>query len=175
LLPLGEFERFLDHLCQAEPLAEALGDTRRLGLLARSRASCVANLGDSNGCLASAQRALALATALEDVGQQIATTNSLADVYWLLSDYRRAAEEFRQTVELMHDAPQRERFGTSAILSVYARAHLSRCLAELGAFATGRVYGADALRLAETFEHPYSLAQVCAAVGLCYLRQGALP
>jgi tetratricopeptide (TPR) repeat protein len=174
-MPLGEFGRVLDHLRRAETLAEALGDTRRLGLLARYRASCVANLGDPDGCLAAAQRALALATALEDVGLQIAATSTLGDVYWLLSDYRRAAEAFRQTVECMHDAPLRERFGTSAILSVYARAHLSRCLAELGVFATGRVYGADALHLAETFKHPYSLAQVCAAVGLCFLRQGALP
>jgi tetratricopeptide (TPR) repeat protein len=174
LLPLGEFGRTLDHLRQAEPLAEALGDTRRLVMLARCKSSCVANLGDPDGCLASAQRALALATALEDVGLRVGATNALADVYWLLSDYRRAAEAFRQTIERMHDAPPRERFGTAAILSVYARAHLSRCLAELGAFGEGRGYGADALRFAETFAHPYSLAHACAAVGLCYLRQGAL-
>jgi class 3 adenylate cyclase/DNA-binding winged helix-turn-helix (wHTH) protein/tetratricopeptide (TPR) repeat protein len=175
LLPLGEFGRLLDHLRQAEPLAEALGDTRRLGLLASYMASCVANLGDPDGCLASAQHALAMATALEDVGLQVVATSSLGGVYWLLSDYRRAAEAFRRTVEILHGAPLRERFGTAAIQSVYARAHLSRCLAELGAFAEGRGYGEDALRLAEAFAHPYSLAQGCAAVGLFYLRQGALP
>jgi hypothetical protein len=170
LLPLGEFGRTLDHLRQAEPLAEALGDTRRLVMLARYRASCVTNLGDPDGSLAAAQRALALAATLEDVSLRIGATNALADVYWLLSDYRRSTEAFRQTLEGMYDAPPQERFGTSAILSVYVRAHLARCLAELGAFGEGRGYGAEALRRAETFAHPYSLAQACAAVGLCYLR-----
>jgi tetratricopeptide (TPR) repeat protein len=49
------------------------------------------------------------------------------------------------------------------------------CLAELGAFAEGQAHGEEALRLAEAAEHPYSLAQACAAVGYFYLRQGALP
>ena len=56
----------------------------------------MANLGDPDGCLASAQRALALATALEDVGLRVGATNNLADVYWQLSDYRRAAEVFEE-------------------------------------------------------------------------------
>ena len=75
LLPLGEFGRVLDHLRQAEPLAEALGDPRRLVMLARCRASCVTNLGDPDSSLASAQRALTLATALEDVGLRVGATN----------------------------------------------------------------------------------------------------
>jgi len=49
------------------------------------------------------------------------------------------------------------------------------CLAELGAFAEGQAHGEAALRLAEAAEHPYGLAQACAAVGYVYLRQGALP
>jgi tetratricopeptide (TPR) repeat protein len=82
---------------------------------------------------------------------------------------------FRRNVEFLHGAPLQERFGTAAIQAVYSQALLARCLAELGAFAEGRVYAEDALRLAETCAHPYSLAQACAAVGLFYMHQGALP
>jgi class 3 adenylate cyclase/tetratricopeptide (TPR) repeat protein len=176
LYPLGEARRILDYLRQAEPLAEALGDPRRLGQLAGYMAACLRELGDLDGSLASAQRALAMATALGDIGLQVAANVYLGDVYLLaLSDYRRAAEVFRRNVEALHGAPLRERFGTASIQPVYSRAHLAWCLAELGAFAEGRAYGEDALRLAETVEHPYSLAVACVAVGHLSLCQGSLP
>ena len=58
--------------------------------------------------------------------------------------------------------------------SVVARAQVARCLAELGAFAEGRTYAEEALRLAETVDHPYSFACACDGVGHFFLRQGAL-
>jgi tetratricopeptide (TPR) repeat protein len=58
--------------------------------------------------------------------------------------------------------------------SVVARAQVARCLAELGAFADGRAYAEDALRLAETVDHPYSFVCTCDGVGHFFLRQGAL-
>ncbi len=176
LYPLGEAGRILDHLRQAEPLAEALGDPRRLGQVAGYMAACLRELGDLDSSLASAQRALAIATALGDIGLQVAANVYLGDVYLLaLSDYQRAAEVFRRNVEALHGMPLQERFGTASIQPVYSRAHLAWCLAELGAFAEGRAYGEDALRLAETVEHPYSLAVACVAVGHLSLCQGSLP
>jgi tetratricopeptide (TPR) repeat protein len=175
LTPLGEYGRIRDSLRQAEPLAEALGDPHRLGQLAGYMATCLRHLGDPDGALASAQRALDIATALGEVGPQVAAHVYLGEVYfWALNDYRRAAEAFRKNVELLHGVPLRERFGTAAIQSVFSRAFLVWCLAELGAFATGRAHGEDALRLAEAVEHPYSLAWAYVAVGYLSLRQGAL-
>jgi class 3 adenylate cyclase/tetratricopeptide (TPR) repeat protein len=175
LTPLGEYGRIRDYLRQAEPLAEALGDPRRLGQLAGYMATCLRHLGDPDGALASAQCALDLATALGEVGLQVAANVHLGEVYfWSLNDYRRAAEAFRKNVELLHGVPLRERFGTAAIQSVFSRAFLVWCLAELGAFAKGRAHGEDALRLAEAVEHPYSLAWAYVAVGHLSLRQGAL-
>jgi predicted ATPase len=172
---LSEPGRILDHLRQAEPLAEALGDHRRLGQIAGYMASCLLVLGDADRGLASAQRALAIATALGDVGLQIAANTQLGEVYlWGLSDYRRAGEVLRRNVEALQDAPLGERFGGAMVSSVHARAYLAWCLAELGAFAEGRRHGEEALRLAEAVEHPYSLAFACVAVGQLYLCQGAL-
>ena len=175
LLPLDEPRRALDHLRQAEVLAEALGDQRRLGQIAGYMAFCLRELGDPDGSLASAQRALTIATALGDGSRQVAANVSLGEVYLsALSDYRRAAQVFRRTVEMLHGALL-ERFGTAFIPSVTSRASLAMCLAELGAFAEAQAHGEESLRLAEAAEHPYSLAQACAAVGYVYLRQGALP
>jgi predicted ATPase/DNA-binding winged helix-turn-helix (wHTH) protein len=175
LHPLNEEARLLNHLRQAEPLAEALGDQRRLGQLAGYLSVCLRYQGHIDEALASAQRALAIATALGDVGLQVAANSFLGELYlWVLSDYRQAAEAFRRNVEILHEALLRERFGTTNVQSVVCRAQVARCLAELGAFAEGRTYAEDALRLAETVDHPYSFIWACSGVGHSFLRQGTL-
>jgi tetratricopeptide (TPR) repeat protein len=175
LHPLNEDGRLLNHLRQAEPLAEALGDQRRLAHLAGYLSVCLRRQGHIDGALASARRALAIGTALGDVGLQVATSSFLGELYlWVLNDYRQAAEVFRRNVELLHGALLRERSGTTNVQSVVSRAQVARCLAELGAFAEGRAYAEDALRLAETVDHPYSFIWVCNGIGHLFLRQGAL-
>jgi predicted ATPase/class 3 adenylate cyclase len=175
LWPFSEHGRILEHLRQAEPLAETLGDQHRLGRLAGYMSVCLRVVGDLDGSLASAQRALAIATALGDVGQQVAAQSFLGELYlWSLSDYRQAAEMCRRNVETLYGALLRERFGTTTVQSVSSRGLLAVCLAELGAFAEGRAHGEDALRLAEMIDHPYSLAWACAGVGHLSLRQGDL-
>jgi tetratricopeptide (TPR) repeat protein len=175
LHPLNEEGRILDHLRQAESLAEALGDQRRLGHLAGYLSVCLRHQGRNDEALASAQRALAIGTALGDVGLQVTANSFLAELYlWVLNDYRQAVEAYRRNVELLHGALLRERFGTTNMQSVVARAQVARCLAELGAFAEGRAYAEDALQLAETVDHPYSFVVACDAVGQFFLRQGAL-
>ena len=120
---------------------------------------CLRHQGHTDEALASAQRALAIGTALGDVGLQVTANSFLGELYlWILNDYRQAAEAYRRNVELLHGALLRERFGTTNVQSVVARAQVARCLAELGAFAEGRAYAEDALRLAETVDHPYSFA-----------------
>jgi tetratricopeptide (TPR) repeat protein len=175
LHPLHEEERLLYHLRQAEPLAEALGDQYRLGHLAGYLSVCLRHQGHTDEALVSAQRALAIGTALEDVGLQVTANSFLGELYlWVVNDYRQAAEAYRRNVEILHGTLLRERFGTTNVQSVVARAQVARCLAELGAFADGRAYAEEALRLAETVEHPYSFAVACDAVGQFFLRQGAL-
>jgi tetratricopeptide (TPR) repeat protein len=175
LHPLNEEGQILNHLRQAEPLAEALGDQRRLGHLAGYLSVCLRYQGHTDEALVSARRALAIATALGDTGLQVAANSFLGELYlWVLSDYRQAAEAFRRNVEILHGAQLRERFGTTNVQSVVSRAQVARCLAELGAFAEGWVYGEDALRLAETVDHPYSHIWACSGVGHFFLCQGAL-
>ncbi len=175
LHPLNEERRILNHLRQAEPLAEALGDQRRLGHLAGYLSVCLRHQGHTDDALVSAQRALAIGTALGDVGLQVTANSFLGELYlWVVNDFRQAVEAYRRNVEILHGALLRERFGTTNMQSVVARAQVARCLAELGAFAEGRVYAEEAIRLAETVDHPYSFVVACDAVGQFFLHQGAL-
>ena len=87
LHPLNEEERIRNHLRQAEPLAEALGDQRRLGQLAGYMSVCLRHQGNVEEALASAQRALAIGTTLEDVSLQVAASSFLGELYlWVLND-----------------------------------------------------------------------------------------
>jgi DNA-binding winged helix-turn-helix (wHTH) protein/tetratricopeptide (TPR) repeat protein len=174
LWPLHAPRRILEHLRQAEVLAETLGDQRRLGDIAGYRVLCWRDLGEPDASLASAQRALAIATARRDVRQQVAANIYLGDVYLTtLSDYPRAAAVFRRNLALLQATPP-ERPGPAFLPAVTSRAYLAMCLAELGAFPEGHTHGAEAVRLAEAVGHPYSLAQACAAMGYLFVRQGAL-
>jgi tetratricopeptide (TPR) repeat protein len=59
---------------------------------------------------------------------------------------------------------QQQRFGMAGLPSVYARAWLAWCLAELGDFEQGSVQGAEAVTIAESADDAYS--RVLAAWGL---------
>jgi DNA-binding winged helix-turn-helix (wHTH) protein/tetratricopeptide (TPR) repeat protein len=174
LIPLGEHERILDHLRQAEYLAEGLGDRRRQGEVAGALATSLWQLGDLAGSLTAAQRTLAIATELGDVRLQVVAQNALGQSYWALSHHQQATAVFRRNVAILHGVRCRERFGLAVIPAVSSRAFLAWCLAELGAFAEGWEHGEAALRLAEAADHPFSLALACALVGHLALHQGAL-
>ena len=128
---------------------------------------CLRVQGHVDAALASAQRALAMASAVGDVGLQVIATSFLGEFYlWVVNDYRQACQAYRRNVALLHGALLHERFGTTHVHAVVARAQVARCLAELGAFAEGHASGEDALRLAETVEHPYSFLWACSGLGI---------
>ena len=58
--------------------------------------------------------------------------------------------------------------------SISCRVHLVRSLAELGEFSEGSARGAEAVRIAETVEQPFSLADAYLGLGVLHLRQGDL-
>ena len=66
-LPFGDFGRLLEHLREAEALAEALDDPRRLGRVSVFLSVLFSQMGDHEQALAAGQRALALAEAVGDV------------------------------------------------------------------------------------------------------------
>ena len=88
LLSLGAFARIFALLQEAIALAEAGHDQQRLGLAYRHLINHFLNMGDPVRALDVGQRALALATRLDDVALQLSTRFALARVYgesWRLS------------------------------------------------------------------------------------------
>ena len=100
LFVLGEHRQSLVHLREAETLATALGDQRRLGRLSVQMANTLLGMGDNAGALATAQRALALAAALGDLTLQAQPQMRLGHIYHTLGDYQRGLDLLRKAVDV---------------------------------------------------------------------------
>jgi class 3 adenylate cyclase/tetratricopeptide (TPR) repeat protein len=174
LLPLGEHDRTFDHLRAAETLAATLNDQPRLGRACAYQAEYFRMTGNSARAVESGERALALAIALGDFALEVMATFFLGTAYHALGDYRRAVDCFRRNVTSLTGELIRERFGMTGFPAVMSRTWLVSCLADLGAFDEGTARGEEAVQLAETVDHPFSLTQAYFALGSLYLRKGDL-
>jgi class 3 adenylate cyclase/tetratricopeptide (TPR) repeat protein len=169
----GDLGRVLVCLREAEALAEALDDPRRLGQVSVFLSVHLSLMGPHDQAIAAAQRALTLATACGDVVLH-ALANQYLGLAYLARDYRRASDCFRQTVASFDGARRHERFGQAILPAVCSRAWLVWCHAELGTFTEGNTLGNEGLQLAEMADHLASLMVASWGIGLLYLRQGDL-
>jgi predicted ATPase len=106
---LGELERLLQYLREAETLAATLDDHRRLGWIFAYLTHYYWNIGDLDRGIEVGHRALAIATTLADVPLQVRAHRALGYVYHAMGDYRRALDCFSCHAELLKDAESQAR------------------------------------------------------------------
>jgi class 3 adenylate cyclase/tetratricopeptide (TPR) repeat protein len=170
LTALGEYERRLALLGEAEALARALDDRARLGRVLAQMAQVRRITGDADGAIAAGQQAFELAAELSDSALQMHASHNLGQVYEATGDFGRAAELLRQNVE----AVDRESGASSTDFRIRSRAWLARTLSALGAFAEGRRHGEEALRLATLEGRGVTPIIVHGCLGELYLAKGDL-
>ena len=175
LFPSGDSERILGYLREAETLAAALDDPRRLGHIFNFLSVHFRNMGAYDQAIAASQRALAFATASEEVVLHALANQRLGLTYQSQGDYRRAIDCLLQSVASLHGAQRRERLGQANVPSVQSLAYLAACHGELGLFAEGSALGEEGLQIAETVADPSSLMWALYGMGLLSLCQGDLP
>jgi len=174
LTPLGGKRRPLAWQRDAETLAVALDNPRRLGQVSRLLSRQFYLMGAYDQAIAAGQRVLALATASGEVVQQALTHEYLGVTYCAQGDYRQAIDCLGQTVAFFDSTRHHELYGESFLAAVWSRVWLAICHAELGTFAEGQALGDDGLRIAEAVAHPGSLLIACGGSGRLALRQGDL-
>ena len=128
----GEFGRRFAYLREAETLAEALGDQRRLGQICTSMTHSFWTMGDYDNALTYGQRALTLAAATGDAAQQARVHGYLGTIYFSLGDYHRAIDVLRQAIQCYEGALRYERFHGMMIASVRDRLWLLAVLCRIG-------------------------------------------
>jgi DNA-binding winged helix-turn-helix (wHTH) protein/tetratricopeptide (TPR) repeat protein len=175
LRPLGEFGRTLVVLREAETLAAALSDARRLGQVAVYLAVQFRMMGAYDQARDAAQRALVVTTANGDVVLHALAQQYLGIIYQDQGDYGLAIACLEQTITALAGAHQYDLCGVDLLPAVLSRAALTSCHAECGRFTAGRAVGDAGLRIAEAVAHPGSLMFARWGLGLLALRQGDLP
>ena len=171
LLPLGDYERIFALLRDAEKLAEALDDPYRLGWIAAQLTHYFWSMRHLDRALAYGQRAVALAAPFGDIGldgMPISFWRRCTTVWGSIA--RRSWPSSRLSPACTGDRLYK-RIG-AAVHSVVSRRWLVQALAETGAFAAGIARGEEGIRIAETADHPYSLANICSGVGYLYVCKG---
>jgi tetratricopeptide (TPR) repeat protein len=175
LYVLGEFEKMLTHLREAEAMASAISDPRRLGFVSLHTGEYFRQTGRFAEARAFAEQSLALGDKLQDVPLLISANHGLGLACHALGDYRRASEALRTVAQ----SPQTE-WRTGVVPGSWAAyqainlAWLARCLAELGEFEEGIDAGRRAVTLAEGVGSPYSLTSACLGLGYVSLVRGDL-
>jgi class 3 adenylate cyclase/tetratricopeptide (TPR) repeat protein len=175
LSPLGEFAKMQDHLQEAERLATAAGDRRRLGLVSAFLTNFHTVMLDLELATEYGRRAVAIGGDVEDTPVQVLANTFLGLARFGLGDYRQAMELASHNVALLQGDLGRERFGMALLPAVYSRTVLVWCLGERGEFAEGIPVGDDAVRIAEATEHPFSIVYARLGLGTLHLRRGDLP
>src|SRR5262245_50499387 len=96
LYPLGEVERLLDYLREAEAFATGLGDQQRLGCVSAYMANYFWLMGNLDHAIECGQRALVVAEARADIALQIEANYRLGQAYWARADYGQAIACFER-------------------------------------------------------------------------------
>jgi len=171
---LGELQRVVDHLGEAEVLARALEDPSRLGRVAALRLVCLATMGDQQHAIEAGERGLAIAEATGSLPLQAVTTVMLAFAHIARGDFRQATDLSRRSGALVQGQPVHKRLGQVGLPAVFWRVWLATPLGELGEFTEAITRGEEAVRIAETAAQPYSLALAHGALGHLYCLKGEL-
>jgi len=174
LQPLGEHERTIERLREAETVATVLGDQDRLAWASAYLSQYLWWMGDPAPAEELGQRALTIASALGDFPLQVVANFFLGQGYFNVGDYRRAIDHCRRNVAVLEGERAYERLGLTGLPSVLSRAWLAQSLAERGEFAEAMAHAEGAVSIAEAAGQPYSIAEACNGVGRVHLVRGAL-
>jgi tetratricopeptide (TPR) repeat protein len=155
LYGLRAVARALTCIREAEDLALALGDQRRLGEVLVGMTHALASEGNLEGASQTGLRALTVATALGELDLRVWSSLDLGRVHYARGDYRRAIDLMRWVARTVvtgapEDVPIDQRFAPGAPpSSVGCRGWLAICLADTGDFPEALAWGAEGVRIAE--------------------------
>jgi tetratricopeptide (TPR) repeat protein len=165
LLQLAELRRIEHSLREAEGLATALGDRRRLVWVRTYMAIAHLFAGDPGQAMAVAERALARAEEVGDAGLRATARTPLAHACHERGDYRRAIALCGEAIEALAGDLVRERLGQAVPPGVYARCIAAMSLAEVGEFAEAERLATEAATLTRTVDLPFGFALANLALG----------
>jgi DNA-binding NtrC family response regulator/tetratricopeptide (TPR) repeat protein len=172
LTPLGEVQTTLEHLRLAQAAAERIGDRARLGRAYSFAANALHLNADQQGAIRWGTEAIAIATELNDFALRTASAMYIGRAHYALGAHEEAIRVLNEVVESLQGDRAHEHLGLPVLPSVFARAHLVICLAEVGRFSEAFAQAERAVALAGTVAHPDTLVWAYRGLGQAHLLCG---
>jgi len=172
LAPLGQYGQILDRMREAESLARELGDRRRLGLVLADIGARLRNVGDHPRALEASQQARDIAIELGDTGLEIEAKYRLAQAHFAVGDLAQAGSLFRETAEALADERVAHRAGLPPFFAAWSQAWLGSVFSHLGRFAEATAHAEEAIRIADSANHPHTVIESHGALGGVSLERG---
>jgi tetratricopeptide (TPR) repeat protein len=172
LVPLGEWGRVGVLLDEAEAIAEAVGDQRRLGRTLDYKVIQFWVAGDLAAALQAGLRALAIGESEADVALRVVANSYLGMVGVGRGTCREAVRHGEAALALLPEGLAQERFDQATIQSSQVRFTLAMALGALGRFAEAFGRLREAMHIAEEAGHVYSLLFPLFGLGTLKLDQG---
>jgi tetratricopeptide (TPR) repeat protein len=172
LTQLGEGRRMLEHLREAEALAEKLNDDRRRGRVCAFVTPIHSQLGELDEALVTGTRALEIAGRLGDLRFRILATSYLEQAHYLRGEYERVVELATDNLAALPPDWVYEYFDNNTPASILDRYWLVVSLAHLGRFAAAALYEAEAIRLAEATDRAFIVGVAHIAASTLHVLKG---
>src|SRR5262249_43094585 len=118
------------------------------------------------------RQALDIAAELKDLGLEVYTKFHMALAHHFMGDYQQAVTLYRENIFALEGDLVQERFGRAVAPGITSLSWLARGLAELGDFPEAIRVAEENLRVAESTESPFAVAQACLSVGITRVARG---
>lgn len=170
-IQLGELERRVAHLREAEELATSIDDSRRLSLCLTFLTIALWTAGRHEEALQAGERGLALARERGYLRQQQALRFSIGMVHHARGEYKRSVALHSDLLgELSKEEPHL--LGWVAYPTVFLHTFLAAALILTGDYAAVREHVVEGCRIADELGHPYSQVMIYDYRGLLQLHLG---
>jgi class 3 adenylate cyclase/tetratricopeptide (TPR) repeat protein len=147
---LGENDKLVELISEAERLAESIGDRRRHVAASTQTAFALWMEGRHREAQHRAEAALALVQLPKDFSIALSVLFNLANIHHAQGNIAQALVLHRRVLSMLQGGLENKRLGWPAPPSAFARAFASWCLVELGEFSQAEVL----LRETETYPDP---------------------
>ena len=172
LWSIGEFERILTILKQAQQMADKLDDAPRTGWISVYTSASLWQLGRSAQALAAANDALAISSKTNDLALSVGSRFYLGCATVTSGDCDSAITIFQETCDQLGGEKDYQRCGLPFLPAVIARSWMVWALTERGEFKQAQVLADRALEIAKQVGHPFNIAHVYYDLGYLYYIKG---
>jgi class 3 adenylate cyclase/tetratricopeptide (TPR) repeat protein len=172
LLPIGEHDRLIEWLGEAETYARAIADERRLAKVYTQLGTALWVTARYDRAMAVAEQARELANKLNDLVLETAALNSIGMVHHARGQLEASVVAFEQVLAQVSGELSHRRLGWAGYPSVLVRAFAISSLTLLGRFAEADRIFDEGRNLGDQLGHAYSLTMILEEYGFAQLVRG---